>query len=88
MRRLIGGLVLLACGILGLAETESHQPAHFCEASVKACESGNAVLIPDPSSLGEPAYQLLEAASGLMIAIALALLVWGFVKLRAVDAAR
>lgn len=82
MRRLIGGIVLLAGGAIGLVQTESHQPAYFCEATVKACESGKGVLVSDPSSLGEPAYQLLEAASGLLIAIGLALFVWGLVELR------
>jgi hypothetical protein len=88
MRQLIGGLVLLAGGAIGLAETESHQPAYLCGATVQACESGNAILVPDPNSLGEPAYQLLEAASGLLIALGLALLVWAFVKLMRRKAAR
>jgi hypothetical protein len=46
MRQLIGGLVLLAGGAIGLAETESHKPAYLCEATVEACESANAVLVP------------------------------------------
>jgi hypothetical protein len=81
MPRLIGGLVLLAGGLVGLVETESHQPAYLCQATVKVCESGDAVLVPDPSFLGEPSYQLLEAVSGLAIALGLVLLVWSLVKL-------
>jgi hypothetical protein len=75
----LGGLVILAGGVAGLVETENHQPAYLCNGTVDACERGHAALTPDPATLGEPIYQLLEAASGLVIVIGVAVLLWGFV---------
>jgi hypothetical protein len=81
MWQLLGGAVLLVAGIVGLVETESHRPAYLCHASPKVCESGGAALVPDPGTLGEPTYQILEAVAGLLIVAGVILMMFALLQI-------